>query len=88
MDTQLFKQIATALLAKHYGLQLNDTDLWDDNVVQACIERGLRPFEVIAEHAEETDLHRIDKEGFYGVPSKALITAADEDSVIRELPQE
>lgn len=75
---QQFQQVSAILLKKHYGLDLNDTELWDTNIVQQCIEQRLRPYQVIVEHAHEADLHRIDQAGFYGVPSQAPITADDE----------
>lgn len=85
MDVKRFKEIAAALLTKHYGLNLNDTHLWDDSVVAECIKQSYRPYQVVAEHAAESDLDRIDKSD-YGVPSKAAITVADEDTVIQHLP--
>jgi Protein of unknown function (DUF1219). len=80
-----FQKCAAVLLKNHYGLCLNDTHLNDESIVQECINQGWRPFQVIAEHADEADLDRIDKEGFYGVPSKAAITAEDEDAALMEL---
>ncbi len=85
MNVKRFQEIAAALLTKHYGLDLNDTHLWDDSVVAECIKQGYRPFQVVAEHAEQADIDRIDKSG-YGVSSKAAITAADEDAVVQHLP--
>lgn len=82
MDVKQFQSISERLLEKHYGLSLNDTHLCDEKIVQECINQGWRPFQVIAEHAEEADLDRIDKQGVYGVPSKAAITAEDEEAVL------
>lgn len=82
MDVKLFQRISERLLEKHYGLSLSDTHLSDEKIVQECIDQGWRPFQVIAEHAEEADLERIDKQGDYGVPSKAAITAEDEEAVL------
>lgn len=79
-----FKKVCQALLEKHYGIDLIDTHLWDDQVVSQCLMQGFRPYEVIAEHAEEADLDRIDKL-FYGVPSKNPITQNDEDLIISTL---
>lgn len=86
MNVQRFQEIASVLLTRHYGLSLNDTHLHDEAIVLECIEHGLRPYEVVAEHADEADLDRIDIEGGYGVPSKSAITAADEDNAFQCLP--
>lgn len=80
-----FQEIAAALLMKHYGLTLNDTNLWDESVVAECIKQGYRPYQVVAEHAELADINRIDKRE-YGVPSKSPITEAEENAVIRHSP--
>jgi len=77
-SVQQFQQVSAILLKKHYGLELNDTELWDTDIVRQCIEQRLRPYQIIVEHANEADLHRIDQAGFYGVPSQAPITADDE----------
>lgn len=82
MSVKCFQAIAAALLKKHYGLELNDTHLHDEEVVAECIKQGYRPYQVVAEHAEEADLYRIDCFD-YGVPSKTAITAADEDAASR-----
>lgn len=82
MTVARFQQIAARLLAKHYGLQLNDTFLDDEMIVQDCVNQRLRPYQVIVEHAYEADLVRVDLQGPYGVPSKDAITAADEEAVL------
>lgn len=78
MTVQRFQQIAASLLHRHYGLELKDTHLWDESLVAQCIAQGFRPYEVLNEHAQEADLDRIDKEGFYGLPYKAALTEQDE----------
>ena len=82
MDIKRFQGIAALLLEKHYGISLNDTHLWDDRLVAECIRQGYRPYQVVAELAEEADLYRIDCFD-YGVPSKKAITAADEEAASR-----
>jgi hypothetical protein len=78
MNAALFKRLTKHLLAKHYGLNPADADLDGDQMISECIQQNIRPYQVVNEHAEETDLDRIDLEGFYGVPSKALLRIADE----------
>jgi hypothetical protein len=78
MNIQQFQRIAQALLQKHYGLDLGDTLLTEDNIVADCIRQGYRPHEVINEHAQKADLDRIDLPGDYGVYRKDPLTAQDE----------
>lgn len=85
MDIHQFQRCAAQLLKKHYGLALNDTHLCDEAFVTECVSRGWRPFQVIAEHAEDADLVRVDLQGDYGVASKAPITAADELAALKEI---
>lgn len=85
MTVQRFQQIVAVLLQRHYGLELNDTNLWDERIVALLIAQGLRPYQVVNVHAEEADLDRIDKEGFYGVPSKAALTEQDEVSAAKSV---
>ena len=82
MTVARFQKIAARLLAKHYALNLNDTLLDDELIAQECINQGCRPFQAVAEVADEADLVRFDMQGPYGVPSKDAITAADEDAVL------
>lgn len=84
MNVTLFQGIASVLLEKHYGLDLNDTHLWDESIVAECINQGFRPYQVVAEHAEEADLGRIDKMVF-GVPSKVAISADEEAAALKQL---
>lgn len=86
MSIKRFQEISAALLTKHYGLDLNDTSLTEDDIVAQCIKQGARPYQVVAEHAQEADLYRVDVKGDYGIPSKRAITEADEDAVIQNLP--
>lgn len=80
-----FQKIVNYLLQKHYGIHLNDTDMCNADTVAHLIERGLQPYQAVAEWADEMDLDRIDKQGFYGVPSKAEITESDERAAIIKL---
>ena len=88
LDVESFKSVATALLKKHYALDLNDTLLTDDHIVQQCIAQGYRPFEVINEHASEADLERIDVSGDYGIPSKLQLIPLDEEFALNTVVQQ
>lgn len=80
-----FKKIANALLEKHYGIHLNDTDMCEDRTVFLLMENHVPIHEAVAGWAFENDLVRIDKQGFYGVPSKDEITEEDELAAIKQL---
>lgn len=82
MNVQEFQTISAILLKKHYGICLDDTRISDVKFVIQCISQGWQPFEVIAEHAEDTDLVRIDVDGFYGVPSMMAITIEDQEAAL------
>ena len=82
MNVKTFQAIATALLQKHFGLELGDTNLTEVNVVQALIEAGHRPFEVINETANDCDLTRIDVRGPWGIPQSVALVPADEMAVL------
>lgn len=45
--TQFWQATASALLARHYGLTLNDTELCDETCVVALQKAGIKPFEAI-----------------------------------------
>lgn len=85
MDIARFQEISAVLLHKHYGLHLNDTLLWDRVTVASYLKQGTRPYEAVAEHAAETELDRIDRSGWFGVPSREPITASDEEDAIQAL---
>lgn len=80
-----FKKIANALLEKHYGIHINDTDMYDDKNVTRFMADGVGPFLAVADWALETDLVRIDKDDFFGTPSKTPITEEDELAAIKRL---
>lgn len=63
MNVELFQRIADYMLKKHYGITLDDTYLHKKRIVAECINQGFRPYQVLNEHADESDIVRIDKEG-------------------------
>ncbi len=85
MNTQYFQQVAQELLSRHYGINLNDTDLSDPLNVQHAIDEGLKPYQAVVNYAEARSLIRVDKTGFYGVPSTDPINESDEKLVILRL---
>lgn len=61
-----FQAVANGLLSAHYGISVNDTMLWDNEIVEEVIAAGHQPFQIVQEHAEEADLDRIDIQSWTG----------------------
>lgn len=80
-----FQKIANALLQKHYGIGINDTDMCEDGTVSRFMKAGVSPRQAVVDWADEMDIVRIDRDGFYGAPSNAPITEEDELAVIKQL---
>lgn len=78
-----WQTVAGALLNRHYGLTLNDTDLCEEVCVIALQEAGLRPYEAINDLAEKFDLERIDVNDYQQL--SPAIRLAHELRVLREL---
>lgn len=87
MNTQYFQQVAQELLNRHYGINLNDTDLSELQNVQYAIDEGLKPYQAVVNYAEARSLVRVDKTGFYGVPSTEPINESDEEMTILRLAE-
>lgn len=85
MNAKKFQEVSHALLQKHYGLHINDTYLSEDRIVEQCVAQRFRPFQIVAEHAQEAGLERIDISGPFGTPCQAAITSSDEDLVLIQL---
>ncbi|WP_315708193.1 TA system toxin CbtA family protein [Brenneria uluponensis] len=77
MQTQQFWQAtASALLARHFGLTLNDTDLCDEACVDALQKAGIKPFEAINDLVDKYHLTHLDGAAYR--PRSPYLTAADE----------
>lgn len=87
MDVTTYQKIADHMLTKHYGLEnsAGDLRLENTNFVSQLIKDGVRPFQIINEHAEECDLYRMDIKGFYGAPVNKPLTENDEDCAKEEV---
>lgn len=83
MNVKLFQQLADHLLKAHFGIELNDTGLTEADHVQAVIAAGVRPYQYLNEHAEDCELCRIDKRGFYDVPMAVPLTLEEELTALR-----
>lgn len=59
MKLSQFKLLANALMTTHYGITLADSG-HSDTELQASLNAGLRPYQVVNDHAFRHDLYRID----------------------------
>lgn len=61
---EIWQQLLTYLLERHYGLSLNDTHFGDGNVIQQHIDAGVSLADALNFHVEKYELVRIDRPGF------------------------
>ncbi|MGP0837864.1 TA system toxin CbtA family protein [Serratia sp. CY85251] len=81
-----WQTLAGRLLAKHFGLTLNDTDLCEGDCVMALQQAGVRPFEAINHLVDKYHLVRLDAHPF--TPSSPYLRQVEELGVIGETEQE
>lgn len=81
-----WQTIAGRLLAKYFGLTLNDTDLCEAECVMALQEVGVRPFEAINNLVDKYHLVRLGTHPF--TPSSPYLRQEEELGVIGETEQE
>ncbi|HGE6737101.1 TPA: TA system toxin CbtA family protein [Serratia marcescens] len=78
--------LAGRLLAKYFGLTLNDTDLCEADCVMALQESGVRPFEAINHLVDKYHLVRLDANPF--TPSSPNLRPFEERGAVDELEQQ
>lgn len=61
---EIWQQLLTYLLERHYGLSLNDTQFGDGNVIQQHIDAGISLTDALNFLVEKSELVRIDRPGF------------------------
>ena len=61
---EIWQQLLTYLLERHYGLSLNDTQFGNDCVIQQHIDAGISLADALNFHVEKSELVRIDRPGF------------------------
>ncbi|HDR2835962.1 TPA: toxin CbtA [Enterobacter mori] len=61
---EIWQQLLTYLLERHYGLSLNDTQFGNDGVIQQHIDAGVSLADALNFHVEKYELVRIDRPGF------------------------
>jgi len=74
--SQFWQATAAALLARHYGLTLNDTDLCDAACVATLQKAGIKPFEAINDLVDKYHLTHLNDSAY--LPHSPYLSAADE----------
>lgn len=74
---QVWQQLLTYLLERHYGLTLNDTPFHDDTAIQEHIEAGITLADAVNFLVERYELARTDRKGFTWQEQTPFLTATD-----------
>ncbi|HDR2681678.1 TPA: toxin CbtA [Enterobacter mori] len=74
---EIWQQLLTYLLERHYGLSLHDTQFGDDNVIQQHIDAGISLADALNFLVEKSELVRIDRPGFSIHQQSPFIAAID-----------
>ncbi|GAA3592237.1 TA system toxin CbtA family protein [Gibbsiella greigii] len=85
-EQQVWQSTAGTLLAKYFGLMLNDTELCEEDCVIALQEAGIRPFEAINTLVDKYHLERIDGTGYQ--PLSPYIREVDELKILLDAEEE
>nr|VGM56442.1 YeeV toxin protein [Klebsiella pneumoniae] len=63
-SVEIWQQLLTYLLERHYGLSLNDTQFSDEQVITQHIDAGISLADALNFLVEKSELVRIDRPGF------------------------
>ena len=74
---EIWQQLLTYLLERHYGLSLNDTQFGDGNVIQQHIDAGISLADALNFIVEKYELVRTDRPGFSILTQSPFITPID-----------
>ncbi|APS36947.1 MULTISPECIES: TA system toxin CbtA family protein [Serratia] len=74
---EIWQQLLTYLLERHYGLSLNDTQFGDGNVIQQHIDAGISLADALNFLVEKSELVRTDRHGFSGAEQSPFISTID-----------
>ncbi|WP_199063761.1 TA system toxin CbtA family protein [Serratia sp. ASV30] len=72
-----YQQLLVWLLKHCYGLELNDTQYHDEQVIAQQIEHGITVRETVNELVEKFDLARVDRPGFSLLAQDPMLNGAD-----------
>ncbi|MGJ3448712.1 TA system toxin CbtA family protein [Enterobacter sp. PTB] len=73
----IWQQLLSHLLDRHYGLTLNDTPFGNDGVIQEHIDAGISLCDAVNFIVEKYDLVRTDHRGFSTETQSPLLTNID-----------
>lgn len=74
---EIWQKLLTHLLAKHYGLALNDTPFSEERVIQEHIDAGITLANAVNFIVEKYELVRIDRKGFGWQDASPYLRAVD-----------
>ncbi|ECA6122379.1 toxin [Salmonella enterica subsp. enterica serovar Redlands] len=74
---EIWQKMLTHLLAKHYGLTLNDTPFSEEKVIQEHIDAGITLANAVNFIVEKYELVRIDRKGFSWQEQSPYLRAVD-----------
>ena len=74
---EIWQKMLTHLLAKHYGLALNDTPFSDAQVIQEHIDAGISLCDAVNFIVEKYELSRIDRSNLTLMEQSPLINNID-----------
>lgn len=74
---EIWQKMLTYLLAKHYGLTLNDTPFSDEKVIQEHIDAGITLVSAVNFLVEKYELARIDRRGVSWQEQSPYLRAVD-----------
>ncbi|ENX4473471.1 TA system toxin CbtA family protein [Enterobacter roggenkampii] len=74
---EIWQQLLSHLLDRHYGLTLNDTPFGNDGVIQEHIDAGVSLCDAVNFIVEKHDLIRTDRRGFSTETQSPLLTSID-----------
>lgn len=74
---EIWQQLLSHLLDRHYGLTLNDTPFGNDGVIQEHIEAGISLCDAVNFIVEKYALVRIERRGFNAETQSPLLTSID-----------
>lgn len=77
LSVDIWQQLLSHLLDRHYGLTLNDTPFGNDGVIQEHINAGISLCDAVNFIVEKYDLVRTDSHGFSAETQSSLIDSID-----------
>ena len=74
---EIWQQLLTYLLKRHYGLSLSDTQFSDEKIITQYIDAGISLSDALNFLVEKSELVRIDRPGFSIQHQSPFISAID-----------